>query len=117
MSVVDAQVTTCISQGRDQTITSTTGGRFRLKSFGGITGGASGDCIRFKNPNAKNGSQIFNDMCMMLGHGPSIGQDLYDGDINLNAGDKLSFKLMNIRSGPPTGSITPYCALYEYRHR
>ena len=41
------------------------------------------------------------------------GQDLYDGDINLNAGDKLNFRLMNIRSGPPTGSITPYCALYN----
>ena len=101
-----------ISQARDQTITSTTGGRFRLKSFGGITGGASGDCIRFKIRMQKNGSQIFNDR-FDAGSWPSIGQDLYDGDINLNAGDKLSFKLMNIRSGPPTGSITPYCALWN----
>ena len=101
-----------ISQARDQTITSTTGGRFRLKSFGGITGGASGDCIRFKIRMQKNGSQIFNDR-FDAGSWPSIGQDLYDGDINLNAGDKLSFKLMNIRSGPPTGTITPYCALWN----
>ena len=101
-----------ISQGRDQTITCVTGGTFRLKSFGGITGGTNGDCMRFKMRMQKNGSTIFNDR-YDAGDWPTIGQDLYDGDINLNAGDKLSFKLMEIRSGPPTGSITPYCSLYN----
>ena len=60
----------------------------------------------------KNGSTIFNDR-YDAGSWPSIGQDLYDSDINLSAGDKLNFKLMEIRSGPPTGTITPYCALYN----
>ena len=101
-----------ISQGRDQTITCITGGKFRLKSFGGITGGTNGDCMRFKMRMKKNGSQIFNER-YDAGDWPTIGQDLYDGDINLSPGDKLSFKLMEIRSGPPTGSITPYCALYN----
>jgi len=101
-----------ISQGRDQTITCVTGGRFRLKSFGGITGGTNGDCMRFKMRMKKNGSTIFNDR-YDAGAWPTIGQDLYDGDINLSPGDKLSFKLMEIRSGPPTGSITPYCSLYN----
>ena len=101
-----------ISQGRNQTITCVTGGRFRLKSFGGITGGTTGDCMRFKMRMQKNGSTIFNDR-YDAGSWPSIGQDLYDSDINLSAGDKLNFKLMEIRSGPPTGTITPYCALWN----
>lgn len=101
-----------ISQGRDQTITSITGGNFKLKSFGGITGGSTGDCIRFKMRMKKNGSQIFNDR-YDAGSWPSIGQDLYDGTISLAPGDKLNFKLISIITGPPTGTITPYCALWN----
>ena len=101
-----------ISQGRDQTITSITGGNFRLKSFGGITGGSTGDCIRFKMRMKKNGSQIFSQR-YDAGSWPSIGQDLYDGVISLSPGDKLNFKLQEIITGPPTGTITPYCALWN----
>jgi len=101
-----------ISQGRDQTITTITGGNFKLKSFGGITGGSTGDCIRFKMRMKKNGSQIFNDR-YDAGSWPSIGQDLYDGVISLAPGDKLNFKLISIITGPPTGTITPYCALWN----
>ena len=101
-----------ISQGRYQTITSITGGNFKLKSFGGITGGATGDCIRFKMRMKKNGAQIFNDR-YDAGSWPSIGQDLYDSTISLAPGDKLSFDLISIITGPPTGTITPYCALWN----
>ena len=101
-----------ISQGRYQTITTVTGGNFKLKSFGGITGGSTGDCIRFKMRMKKNGSQIFNDR-YDAGSWPSIGQDLYDGTISLSPGDKLGFDLVSIITGPPTGTITPYCALWN----
>lgn len=101
-----------ISQSRYQTITSITGGNFKLKSFGGITGGATGDCIRFKMRMKKNGSQIFNDR-YDAGSWPSIGKDLYDSTISLAPGDKLGFDLISIITGPPTGTITPYCALWN----
>ena len=101
-----------VSQGRDQTITTITGGNFRVKSFGGITGGSTGDCIRFKMRMQKNGSTIFSSR-YDAGSWPSIGQDLYDNVISLSAGDKLSFRLEDIITGPPTGSITPYVALWN----
>ena len=101
-----------ISQGRNQTITTITGGNFKLKSFGGITGGSTGDCIRFKMRMKKNGSQIFSQR-YDAGDWPTIGQDLYDGTISLSPGDKLNFKLQSIITGPPTGTITPYCALWN----
>ena len=101
-----------ISQGRDQTITTITGGNFRLKSFGGITGGSTGDCIRFKMRMQKNGSTLFSQR-YDAGAWPSIGHDLYDGVISLSPGDKLNFKLQEIITGPPTGTITPYCALWN----
>ena len=101
-----------ISQGRNQTIKTITGGNFKLKSFGGITGGSTGDCIRFKMRMKKNGSEIFSTR-YDAGSWPSIGQDLYDGTISLDPGDKLNFKLQSIITGPPTGTITPYCALWN----
>ena len=97
---------------RDQTITAVNPATYRLKSFGGITGGLNSACIRFSMKMWKNGSEIF-DRTMIAEDWPEIGVDIHNGDITLDPGDTLRFKITHLRTGPPNGSIGPVAALYD----
>lgn len=100
------------SQGRNQKITCKTPGKYRIKSYGGTTGGSSGEGIRWKMTFKKNGVELISRRWTGA-HWPAIGADIYDQEFTLERGDKLQFKLDNIISGPPTGQVTPYIGIFN----
>lgn len=100
------------SQGRNQKITCRTPGRYRIKSYGGTTGGSSGEGIRWRMTFKKNGVDLTNRR-WTGSHWPAIGADIYDQEFTLERGDKLQFKLDTIISGPPTGQVTPYIGIFN----
>ena len=91
------------------------GGTFRFVSMGGITGGLFGNCIKFTIRVLKNNVEVFEKQ-FEAQYWPLIGQDLWDGDIVLSAGDatatppvepdKLTFELVSIDTGPVIGDIS-----------
>jgi len=95
-----------------QTISTAAGGKFRIKSYGGITGGVSGDCIKYTIAFKKNGTTIFQEQYEAR-YWPAIGTDLYAADITLTSSDTLTFELVSIDSGPPTGMVQPAIGLYD----
>lgn len=97
---------------RSQTIEAVNAATYKLKSFGGVTGGLNSSCIRFTMKMWKNGSSIFS-RTMEAGDWPVIGADLYDGTISVDPGDTLKFKITELLVGPPNGNISPVAALYD----
>ena len=107
---------------RTQTIKAAVGGTFRFVSMGGITGGLFGNCIKFTIRVLKNNVEVFEKQ-FEAQYWPLIGQDLWDGDIVLSAGDatatppvepdKLTFELVSIDTGPVIGDISLECAIYD----
>jgi len=95
-----------------QTYAAPSSGTYRIVSMGGITGGLISSCIRFTFRFKKNGSTIYTGDWVAQ-YWPSIGQDIYSGDINLNVGDTLTFEFVDLVSGPHTGTISPSLALYN----
>lgn len=95
-----------------QTVTTILGGKIRIKSYGGITGGVTGSTIRFTFEIKKNGVQIFQDQ-FEAKYWPRIGKDLFDAEITLSAGDTLTFSLLSIDAGPAVGSVSPAIAIYN----
>lgn len=95
-----------------QTVTAPKSGTFRVVSMGGITGGVTGDCIKFTLKFTLNGATVFQSQYEAR-YWPQIGLDLWDGDLNVTAGDIIGFELVSIDNGPPTGSVNPSLALYD----
>ncbi len=88
----------------NQTIKVAAGGKVRVISMGGITGGLFGDCIKFTIKMKKNGVDLFTKQ-FEAKYWPLIGQDLYDQDIDLATGDTLTFQVVSIDHGPVYGDI------------
>jgi hypothetical protein len=101
-----------IRQNDTQTYVAPNAGTYRIVSMGGITGGLVSSCIRFKFRFKKNGSTIY-DGDWVAQYWPAIGQDINSSDINLSAGDTLTFEFVELVTGPHTGSISPSLALYN----
>lgn len=95
-----------------QTIQAATGGKFRIKSYGGITGGVRGDCIKFTIAFKKNGITIFQEQYEAR-YWPAIGKDLYASEITLTSSDSLTFEFISLDSGPTNGLVQPSIGLFD----
>ena len=99
---------------RSQTIEMSIGGRVRFVSMGGITGGLTGDCMKYTLRVSKNGNQVWQKQ-FTARKWPNIHEKLKKsgGDINLSSGDSLTFEVVSIDHGYPASSIAPALALYD----
>lgn len=93
----------------EQEIKCLTAGRFRLVSYGGITGGIPADCTRFRIVLKKNGTTIYNQRWTAK-QWPEISAHL-SGAFNLSVGDRLGLEIPEITHGSPNGFVSPSIAI------
>jgi len=95
-----------------QTIQAAMGGRFKIKSYGGITGGIRGDCTKYTFAFKKNGAVVFQST-FEARYWPAIGRDISSTEIVLTPNDTIGFEFISLDSGPVNGVVQPSIGIFD----